>query len=82
MWREPAFDAFDSCDHDIYRDRRRDRFHHESYRDGLTLKALTASFSSGILLAIGLGISRMTRRIKVIGFLDFFANWDPVSRSS
>jgi len=41
------------------------------------LKALTASFSSGILFAIGLGISGMTRPIKVIGFLNFFGDWDP-----
>lgn len=40
------------------------------------MKALLTSFSSGVVFAIGLGISGMTRPIKVIGFLDFFGNWD------
>jgi uncharacterized membrane protein YedE/YeeE len=35
------------------------------------------SFIAGIIFALGLGISGMTRPIKVIGFLDFFGNWDP-----
>jgi uncharacterized protein len=41
------------------------------------MKALLVSFSSGIVFALGLGISGMTRPIKVIGFLDFAGNWDP-----
>jgi uncharacterized membrane protein YedE/YeeE len=41
------------------------------------MKALLTSFLSGTVFAIGLGISGMTRPIKVIGFLDFFGNWDP-----
>ncbi len=41
------------------------------------MKALVTSFVSGIIFALGLGISGMTRPIKVIGFLDFFGNWDP-----
>jgi len=41
------------------------------------MKALITSFSSGVLFAIGLGISGMTRPVKVIGFLDFSGNWDP-----
>ena len=41
------------------------------------MKALLTSFVSGIVFALGLGISGMTRPIKIIGFLDFFGNWDP-----
>ena len=41
------------------------------------MKALVTSFVSGIVFALGLGISGMTRPIKVIGFLDFFGSWDP-----
>jgi len=40
------------------------------------LKAHITSFLSGIVFALGLGISGMTRPVKVIGFLDFFGNWD------
>jgi len=36
-----------------------------------------AAFVSGIVFALGLGISGMTRPIKIIGFLDVFGNWDP-----
>lgn len=35
------------------------------------------SFISGIVFALGLGISGMTRPVKVIGFLDFTGHWDP-----
>ena len=41
------------------------------------MKALLTSFVSGIVFALGLGISGMTRPVKVIGFLDFVGNWDP-----
>ena len=41
------------------------------------MKTFTTSFVSGVVFALGLGISGMTRPIKVIGFLDFFGNWDP-----
>jgi uncharacterized protein len=41
------------------------------------MKALLTSFVSGIVFALGLGISGMTRPLKVIGFLDFFGDWDP-----
>lgn len=41
------------------------------------MRALVTSFVSGIVFALGLGISGMTRPIKVIGFLDFFGSWDP-----
>jgi uncharacterized protein len=40
------------------------------------MKAFVVSFLSGIVFALGLGISGMTRPIKVIGFLDFAGNWD------
>ena len=40
------------------------------------MKALLVSFASGIVFALGLGISGMTRPIKVIGFLDFAGKWD------
>ncbi len=40
------------------------------------MKALLVSFFSGIVFALGLGISGMTRPIKVIGFLDFAGKWD------
>lgn len=35
------------------------------------------SFVSGLLFALGLGISGMVRPEKVIGFLDVTGNWDP-----
>ena len=34
-------------------------------------------FISGVVFALGLGISGMTRPVKVIGFLDFTGHWDP-----
>ena len=40
------------------------------------MKDLATSFISGVVFALGLGISGMTRPIKVIGFLDFFGAWD------
>lgn len=40
------------------------------------MKTLLTSFISGMVFAIGLGISGMTRPVKVIGFLDFFGVWD------
>jgi uncharacterized protein len=40
------------------------------------VKELVTSFVSGIVFAIGLGISGMTRPVKVIGFLDFFGACD------
>jgi uncharacterized protein len=41
------------------------------------MKKLLVSLISGIVFGLGLGISGMTRPIKVIGFLDFFGSWDP-----
>jgi uncharacterized protein len=40
------------------------------------MKSLVTSFISGVVFALGLGISGMTRPVKVIGFLDFFGPWD------
>jgi len=40
------------------------------------MKVALTSFISGLVFALGLGISGMTRPIKVIGFLAFFGNWD------
>jgi uncharacterized protein len=40
------------------------------------MKTLLTSFVSGLVFALGLGISGMTRPVKVIGFLDFFGAWD------
>lgn len=40
-------------------------------------KKTILSFFVGFLFALGLGISGMTQPHKVIGFLDFFGNWDP-----
>lgn len=40
------------------------------------MKMNLASALSGIVFALGLGISGMTRPIKVIGFLDFAGAWD------
>ncbi len=36
-----------------------------------------AVFFVGLIFALGLGISGMTRPEKVIGFLDIFGHWDP-----
>ena len=40
------------------------------------MKSALCSFLSGLTFALGLGISGMTRPVKVIGFLDFFGPWD------
>ena len=34
------------------------------------------AFLSGLVFAIGLGIAGMTQPAKVVGFLDFFGQWD------
>ncbi|HJY81875.1 MAG TPA: DUF6691 family protein [Candidatus Binatia bacterium] len=41
------------------------------------MNALLASFVSGLVFALGLGISGMTQPAKVTAFLDFTGNWDP-----
>lgn len=41
------------------------------------MKNNLTSLVVGLIFALGLGISGMTKPEKVIGFLDFFGNWDP-----
>ncbi len=43
----------------------------------MTKKVLAAAFLSGLIFAMGLGLSGMTQPSKVIGFLDLFGAWDP-----
>ncbi|MBW2463840.1 MAG: YeeE/YedE family protein [Deltaproteobacteria bacterium] len=38
---------------------------------------MVASFAIGALFAVGLTLGGMTQPSKVVGFLDFFGNWDP-----
>lgn len=40
------------------------------------MKALGSAFAAGVLFAVGLGISGMTKPSKVVGFLDPFGAWD------
>jgi hypothetical protein len=35
------------------------------------------AYASGVLFAAGLGVSGMLQPAKVLGFLDFFGDWDP-----
>ncbi len=39
--------------------------------------ALATYFLSGLLFAVGLGVSGMTQPTKVVGFLDVLGDWDP-----
>ena len=41
------------------------------------MKRLAVAFASGVIFAIGLGISGMTHPSKVLAFLDFGGDWDP-----
>lgn len=41
------------------------------------MKNYVVAFVSGLVFSIGLGISGMVKPSKVIGFLDFFGDWDP-----
>ncbi len=41
------------------------------------MKTFIVTFLSGLLFGVGLTLSGMTQPSKVIGFLDFFGNWDP-----
>lgn len=41
------------------------------------MKTSLAAFGVGYIFAIGLVVSGMTQPQKVVGFLDFFGNWDP-----
>src|SRR5579859_7053939 len=74
--REPALTAIAGRDRDFYFYRRVDGLSVESSDGKLAMKALVAAFGSGLVFALGLGISGMTRPVKVIGFLDFFGAWD------
>lgn len=41
------------------------------------MKNAGIAFAVGLLMAFGLGFAGMTQPAKVIGFLDFFGDWDP-----
>lgn len=41
------------------------------------MKQIVTAFILGMMFALGLGISQMTNPVKILGFLDFFGNWDP-----
>lgn len=41
------------------------------------VRMIGVSFVSGVVFALGLGISGMTQADKVINFLDIAGNWDP-----
>ena len=43
----------------------------------MSARRYALAFASGLIFAIGLGISGMTRPTKVLGFLDFAGAWDP-----
>ncbi len=40
-------------------------------------KNSVSAFISGLIFSVGLAVSGMTLPQKVVGFLDFFGNWDP-----
>lgn len=41
------------------------------------MKHIVAAFGSGLLFSVGLVLAGMTQPSKVVGFLDFFGDWDP-----
>lgn len=41
------------------------------------MRLKVVAFLTGLLFAIGLGVSGMTQPARVAGFLDVFGNWDP-----
>jgi uncharacterized membrane protein YedE/YeeE len=41
------------------------------------VKRLAVAYASGLLFALGLGVSGMTHPAKVLAFLDFTGDWDP-----
>jgi len=41
------------------------------------VKQKLVAFASGLLFAVGLGVSGMTHPTKVLDFLDFTGDWDP-----
>jgi uncharacterized protein len=40
-------------------------------------KALVSAYAFGLLFGLGLALAGMTQPAKVVGFLDFFGDWDP-----
>jgi uncharacterized membrane protein YedE/YeeE len=40
------------------------------------VSSLVSAFAAGLIFALGLGVSGMTKPSKVIGFLDLFGSWD------
>ena len=43
----------------------------------MSYKRHATALASGLIFGLGLVVSGMTQPGKVIGFLDFFGNWDP-----
>ena len=41
------------------------------------MKRVLPALISGVLFGVGLALAGMTQPSKVVGFLDFFGNWDP-----
>jgi hypothetical protein len=77
MRREQGLGALDRRDGDIHLHRSCGRIYRQPLVARFAMKALLISFVSGLVFALGLGVSGMTRPIKIIGFLDFFGSWDP-----
>ncbi|EKV00110.1 putative transporter component [Leptolyngbya sp. PCC 7375] len=48
-----------------------------STQQTLTLKQNLVALSSGLLFGLGLGLSQMIDRERILGFLDITGNWDP-----
>ncbi len=40
------------------------------------MKRLLSAFAAGAIFGVGLGLAGMTQPSKVVGFLDFFGDWD------
>lgn len=40
-------------------------------------KRVASGFVAGLVFAVGLAVGGMTQPSKVVGFLDFFGDWDP-----
>lgn len=41
------------------------------------MKRIVSAFLAGVVFAVGLALAGMTQPSKVVGFLDFFGDWDP-----
>src|ERR1019366_5480529 len=76
MRHKPTVAALDGGDGNLYRERRAGGVPGKPRAERLAMKANLVSLLCGIVFAIGLGISGMTRPSKVIGFLDFAGAWD------